>query len=79
MHVVIFSSDIPETFQRSLVWSTVLPEGSRDNQGKVTGVSMIDRDNPANFLIITKVIQPFHWIVDPVDDSPDQTVDRIKI
>ena len=53
MHVVIFSSDISETFQRSLVWSTVLPEGSRDNQGKVTGVSMIDRDNPANFLIIT--------------------------
>jgi hypothetical protein len=53
-----------------------------DNQGKVTG-NIVDRDNEASFiLIMTDNHEGRHFspnLSNSADDSPDQTVDRIKI
>jgi hypothetical protein len=53
-----------------------------DNQGKVTGGNIVDRDNQAIFsLIMTDNHEGRHFspnISNSADDSPDQTVDRMK-
>jgi hypothetical protein len=64
----------------SLVFGSITDS---DNQGKVTGGSIIDRDNQASFILIDTDNHEGHHsssnLSDSADDSPDQTVDRITI